>query len=392
MKKIGKITASLAYLVAALWLGSQTVGAADKEFVGSDACKSCHAKQFETWKNTYHSKMVRKKDEGILKAVVEKWANDGANPGPTKGNVDGKSYTLNDVVYVIGSYWKQRFLVKNAATGNHQFMDKQWNRMTDKWEPYGQKNDWETQCSTCHATGFRLVSYDSAKPQEQKWSMSEQNIGCEACHGPGAQHVKAPSKNTIYSFAGKSVEQQSLVCGYCHIRGENHKFKTAQGNDTEYLPAPKVGDTYKAGDDWRNWYPSEVVIPGVHAEDKFDAAYEGDLKGMFKVDDVAKAGGFYDAGKHHQQYQEFIQSSHYKKNVMSCNGCHSSHAAKDGKVIDAKATCATCHDASFTVEKYMPGSGSTAAGLTVRTHTFNKNQTRSTSGVTAKGEPEYYKK
>jgi hypothetical protein len=358
MEKIRKITASLAYLIAALLLGSQTVAAADKEFVGSEKCKTCHAVQFESWKNTYHSKMVRKKDDGILKAVVEKWASDGANPGPTKGNVDGKPYALDDVVYVVGSYWKQRFLVKNAATGNHQFMDRQWNRMSGKWEPYGQKNDWETQCSTCHATGFRITSYDPAKPQEQKWSMSEQNIGCEACHGPGAQHVKAPSKRTIYSFAGKSVEQASLVCGYCHIRGDNHKFKTAQGNDSEYLPAPKVGDSFKAGDDWRKWYTSEATIPGVHAEDKIDAAYEGDLK----------------------------------KNLMSCSGCHSSHAAKDGKVVVAKDTCAKCHDASYTVEKYMPGAGSTAGGLTVRTHTFNKNQTRTTSGVTAKGEPEYYKK
>jgi len=392
MEKIGKMIASLAYLVAALLLGSQPVAAADKEFVGSDKCKTCHARQYESWQNSYHSKMVRKKDDGILKAVVENWASDGANAGPSKGNVDGKPYSLNDVVFVIGSNWKQRFLVKNAATGNHQFMDRQWNRMSGKWEPYGQKNDWETQCSTCHATGFRITGYDPAKPQEQKWSMAEQNVGCEACHGPGALHVKAPNKKTIYSFAGKSVEQASLVCGYCHIRGENLKFKTAQGNDSEYLPAPKVGDTYKPGDDWRKWYPSEAIIPGVHAEDKIDAAYDGDLKGMFKVDEIAKAGGFYDSGKHHQQYQEYIQSSHYKKNLMSCGGCHSSHAPKTGNVIVAKDTCAKCHNASFTVEKYMPGSGSTAAGLTVRTHTFNKNQTRTTSGVTAKGEPEYYRK
>ena len=61
-------------------------------------------------------------------------------------------------------------------------------------------------------------------------------------------------------------------------------------------------------------------------------------------------------------------------------------------MIVAKNACAKCHDATFTVEKYMPGSGSTAAGLTVRTHTFNKAQTRSTSGVVAQGEPEYFKK
>jgi predicted CXXCH cytochrome family protein len=392
MRTVRAITALLVCLVCALLLAGRTAAAADKEFVGSEACKTCHAKQYETWKDSYHAKMVRKKDDGILKAVVEKWASDGANPGPTKSNIDGKPRTLDDVVYVIGSYWKQRFLVKNEATGNHQFLDKQFNRMSGKWEGYGNKNDWETNCATCHATGFRLTSYDPAKPQEQKWSMSEHNTGCEACHGPGAQHIKAPSKKTIYSFAGKSVEERSLVCGYCHMRLENDKFKTTQGNPSEYLPAPKVGDSYKAGDDWRKWYPSEVVIPGVHPEDKIDAAYDGDLKGMFRLDDVSKAGGFYDSGKHHQQYQEFLQSAHYKKNVASCNTCHSAHAAKDGKVIVAKDTCVKCHDASFTVEKYMPGSGLTVERLSVRTHTFNKNQTRTTNGVTTTGAPEYFRK
>ncbi len=392
MNRITVIRASLAGLICAFLLGSQSAAAADKDFVGSDACKTCHGKQYETWKNSNHAKMVRKKDDGILKAVVEKWASDGVNAGPTKSNVDGKPRTLDDVVYVVGSFWKQRFLVKNEATGNHQFLDKQFNRMSGKWEGYGNKNDWETTCGTCHITGFRLTSYDPAAPQTQKWSMVEHSIGCEACHGPGAQHVKGPKKKTIYSFTGKSVEQQTLVCGYCHFRAENDRFKTAQGKPSEHLPAPKVGETYKAGDDWRTWYPSEVVIPGVQADHTFDAAYEGDLKGLFKVDDVARAGGFYDAAKHHQQYQEFIQSSHYKKNVMACNGCHSPHAKKDGKVIVAKDTCATCHDASVTVDKYMPGTGSTVQGLTVRTHTFNKNQTRLTNGVTASGEPEYYKK
>lgn len=369
-----------------------TGAAADQEFVGSEQCKTCHAQQFETWKNSNHSKMVRKKDDGILKAVVEKWASDGTNPGPTKSNGDGKPRSLSDVVYVVGSNWKQRFLVKNEATGGHSFLDKQFNRMSGKWEGYGNKNDWETNCATCHTTGFRLTSYDPAKPQDQKYTYVELSVGCEACHGPGAAHVKSANKKDIYSFAGKSVEQRTLVCGYCHIRGENDRFKTAQGKPSEHLPAPKVGDSFKAGDDWRTWYPNEAVIPGVHPEDKLDAAYEGDLKGLFRNDDVAKAGGFLDSAKHHQQYQEFLQSSHYKKNVMACNDCHGSHALKDGRKVVAKETCAKCHDASFTVDKFMPGTGMTVNGVSVKTHTFNKNQTRTTIGVTASGEPEYLNK
>ena len=74
--------------------------------------------------------------------------------------------------------------MKNPATGNHQFLDKQWNAYTKLWERYGQKNDWETQCATCHATGYRITSYDPANPATMKTQMSEHNTGCEACHGP----------------------------------------------------------------------------------------------------------------------------------------------------------------------------------------------------------------
>jgi hypothetical protein len=55
-------------------------------------------------------------------------------------------------------------------------------------------------------------------------------------------------------------------------------------------------------------------------------------------------------------------------------------------VKQAKASCAGCHDASYTVEKYMPATGSTAAGLFIRTHTFNKAQNRS-AAQTATGQP-----
>jgi len=40
----------------------------------------------------------------------------------------------------------------------------------------------------------------------------------------------------------------------------------------------------------------------------------------------------------------------------------------------------------------MPGVATTAVGLLVRSHTFNKAQTRTSNGVFVKGEPEYQKK
>jgi hypothetical protein len=154
-------------------------------------CGTCHAAESRAWRDAYHSKMVRTPQEGLLKEAVDNWAKDSeGNTGPTRGNIDGNAYQLADVQFVIGSKWKQRYLVRNAATGNHQFLDKQWNRYTNAWEPYGQKNDWETQCSTCHA-GDGITASGSQNSAAREAARSEKNAGCEACHGPGAQHAAA---------------------------------------------------------------------------------------------------------------------------------------------------------------------------------------------------------
>jgi hypothetical protein len=382
------------FSVALLFVGDAGAKAQfkDEEFVGSESCKRCHKTEYESWKNTYHSKMVRKKDDGILKAVVEKWESDGKNQGPQKGNVTGKEFKLNDVEYVVGSYWKQRFLVKNDTTGNLQFMNQQFNRISGEWEPYGQKNDWDFMCATCHTTGYRLLSYDANNVKEAKSTWIEENIACEACHGPGAKHVKNPkAKDSIWNPSKYSKAEQTRACGYCHIRGENEKFKSPQGNDREDFPAPKLGDSFKPWDDWTKWYTAEAIIPGVHPEDKIDAEYKGDLKGMFILDETSKKSGVYDAGKHHQQYQEFLQSKHFKNDVLSCNDCHSPHAGKKIKAKIAKDTCKSCHGDTYAYEKIMPGTGATVKNLTVRTHTFYKDQSRP-SQPTVTGTPVLNKK
>ena len=100
--------------------------------------------------------MARAPHESLLKEAAQYWSIDSkGNAGPSRGNFDGNVYGLDDVEMVVGTRWKQRFLVKNLATGHHQFLDKQWNSYTKQWEGYGQKNDWETQCATCHTSGAK---------------------------------------------------------------------------------------------------------------------------------------------------------------------------------------------------------------------------------------------
>jgi hypothetical protein len=56
--------------------------------------------------------------------------------------------------------------------------------------------------------------------------------------------------------------------------------------------------------------------------------------------------------------------------------------------VEARQAGDTCHDATFTVEKYMPNTGKTADNLFVRSHTFNPKPRPSGQGVA--GVPVYY--
>ncbi len=52
------------------------------------------------------------------------------------------------------------------------------------------------------------------------------------------------------------------------------------------LVNPTLNLSRKPWDDWTKWYPEESIAPGLHAEDKIDAASEGDLKGLFFTDEL----------------------------------------------------------------------------------------------------------
>ena len=51
----------------------------------------------------------------------------------------------------------------------------------------GRKHTWNDMCADCHSTHLQK-NYDLATDSyETKWS--DINVSCEACHGPGSNHV-----------------------------------------------------------------------------------------------------------------------------------------------------------------------------------------------------------
>ena len=91
--------ALLAAVLAGCTSGVSTSG--DKQFVGSEKCKSCHTNEYATWKGTLHSKMIRTAKDGLLKDAGDNWAKDSkGNAGPTKANISGAPAKMEDVAHV----------------------------------------------------------------------------------------------------------------------------------------------------------------------------------------------------------------------------------------------------------------------------------------------------
>ena len=88
-----------------------------KTYVGSETCKMCHLEHYDSWKMTLHSRMMqdaKKNQDAIIVPIDEKKIRDDlAKINDLKVPAD-KIFIpkVDDILYTIGSQWKQRYIVK----------------------------------------------------------------------------------------------------------------------------------------------------------------------------------------------------------------------------------------------------------------------------------------
>jgi predicted CXXCH cytochrome family protein len=322
----------------------------DPEYVGAKRCKDCHWEKYDTWKNTLHSKFIQEVNK---KTVVGDFARNNKlvtkvtdkSPKFTGEDVTsimfkkGGKYYVNtigpdweyhdyEIINVIGIGKRQNYLTK-FPNGEMHVLPVEWNIKTEMWIDRSSldshypgngefwsnpKSIWQFKCGGCHVTGLN-VNYDEVKDTyDTTWV--DLGIGCEACHGPGSNHVKAASehfdyeKDTIINPAKLPWRLRTMVCGQCHN----------WGSSSAVISASKEGIPKHYG------YPFGFR-PG-------EALY------LF-YDEAEDAGT-----KHHQQYNEWNESEHSKVGVM-CTNCHGVHEDEDVKVamtkLAADSLCMDCH-------------------------------------------------
>jgi len=266
-------------------------------FVGSDECMKCHERIFSNWKGTLHAKMMQdaKKDpSGILADFTV----------PTAPKV----FKKEDILYTIGFQWRQRYLTK---VGDEYFiLPAQFNIAEGKWEETPEDKKWKErpwfkECAGCHATGV----------EPAKKTFKEAGIGCESCHGPGSNHVKAVPGYEIFTIinpAKLTPPASAQICGSCHSAGKDKSGKYAYPVDYKVTPGASLKLFFKTVSPEKN-------------PDKFWPSKDSKV--------------------HHQQYIDWQRSEHAKAGI-TCFTCHSVHE-REIMLFQTKQAgdelCKTCH-------------------------------------------------
>ena len=189
---------------------------APPRFVGEATCAGCHAKEQAAWRGSQHDLAMQVADD---KSVLGNFS--GAKFGyagvtSTFFRRDGKFYVNTDgpdgrladyeIKYAFGVAPLQQYLIELPG-GRMQALGIAWDsRPREKggqrwfhlypgqsikagdplhWTGIGQ--NWNFQCAECHSTNLRK-NFDAATGTF-KTTWSELDVSCEACHGPGSNHV-----------------------------------------------------------------------------------------------------------------------------------------------------------------------------------------------------------
>jgi predicted CXXCH cytochrome family protein len=300
---------ALVCLVGALLFSAVAYGQqAAAHFTGSESCKGCHVKAYEGWKKTRMANVIQ--DPKVHPDAV---LGDFLHADPLR------TFGLDEVAFVYGTRWKQRYFTKRGD--DYYVLPAQWDVKKGRWLPFHVEagTDWWVShygptnfdrptgalCDGCHS-----VNYNVETKQVTEW-----NVGCEKCHGPGSLHVAHPTKKNIVNPETLDWVRGNDTCIQCHSQGQplsnpiaGRYFDWPVG----YLPGLRLADFWKL----------EELKPGV--------------TNFYQYADMT-------AHKNRMQGNDFVQSNMYHRQLR-CFDCHQVHGDTPSLLpVSGNALCLSCH-------------------------------------------------
>ena len=306
-------------------------------FVGDQSCRSCHELEWEDWKGSHHDYAIAEADDEVVRGDfddVEFFDGDDRYffyRDDDRFMVDIKEVErpvqTYEILYIFGWEPLQQYLV-DIGDGKYQALHAAWDTEEDLWfslYPYdtfepddwmhwrrGAMN-WNTMCADCHSTNLKQNYDPDSDSFHTTWSII--NVSCEACHGPGLDHVElmnSPDAENIpmdrirrdldlVRFTPQMTELNT--CAPCH------SFRQ------------KLTDDYMHGDPFLDHFDLQVAHPPYYFAD-------GQILEEVYV------------------YGSFLQSRKFMEGVQ-CSDCHNPHSLQLREPLVNNRLCMMCHEPEY---------------------------------------------
>ena len=278
------------------------------DYVGSEACASCHVTQFTAWRNSHHDLALQPaSDSSVLAAFGP-----GAATAPFK---------REDIAFVFGVAPLQQYLIASdggrlqshptawdsrpSAAGGQRWFDLYDSNLPpdDPMHWTGRANTWNATCADCHSTG--VVKNYNARTNSYETTWELEDVACEACHGPASIHAEThagqvPAADKVPAAAMLDLSNQNSqinACAPCHSR----RSQLAEG--------------FQPGKEFLDYYSPALLMPDLYHVD-------GQISDEVYV------------------YGSFLQSKMHQRGV-TCTNCHDPHSAT--LKLPGNAVCTQCH-------------------------------------------------
>ncbi|HVZ33144.1 MAG TPA: cytochrome c3 family protein [Polyangiaceae bacterium] len=347
-------------------------------YVGSGACQSCHPGEYASWHRSYHRSMTELPSRESMRAPWQDerldlddrsyhlyrrgnqyWV---AMPDPDQLALSARRGGLTEpiprverqILMTTGSHHYQGYWVAGRR-GNelwqlpfvYQFESA---RFLPRASVFLQPPDdpavvarWNSSCVQCHAVAGE--PRHDLELDRFATRAAELGIACEACHGPGREHV-AREHNPLTRYRTRSGDAEPSIVNPAHLPAQ--RASEVCGQCHAYF-VPKHPDDWWQSGYAANYTPGAALDDSRHLldferdEPAAEALVGDDLRSLFYADGSVRVGGREWNGLEHSACFQRGQGTRQ----ISCSSCHQlhggTHASQLSEAALGNAACGACH-------------------------------------------------
>ncbi|SFV33222.1 doubled CXXCH domain-containing protein [Hyphomicrobium facile] len=329
---------------------------AHPDFAGSNRCAQCHAAEHNDWLSSQHAVAMQEATEQTVLGRFDGTTFSNENVTSKFYKSDGKFWVRTDgpdaalgdfeISYTFGVWPLQQYLIKLPG-GRFQALGIAWDARSkedggQRWfhlypdrklkagDPLhwtGIDQNWNYQCAWCHSTNIKKNYDQTSGSFRTTWS--EISVGCEACHGPGSEHVAWATRSNGW--------QQSDQRG----KGFAQTFDERKGVT---WPMDASGQAHRSAP--RTSANEIHVCAGCHSRRQQFSDDPGSVGRLFDAfrPSLLEDGLYHVDGQQRDEvynYGSFLESRMHSAGV-TCSDCHNPHTGKLRQT--GNSLCGQCHE------------------------------------------------